>query len=139
MFSDWIKSLESNGVKLYEIADVIDVTYQTIQCYRDRNNYPTVKNLIKLSEHYNISIEDMLYFNEDRPTTNSEYSSMDFFEDSSFVCDKGKLTSSSKKYEEQLLNIYRKVPDNQKATLLNEFIKSASEETEKASKKLLKT
>lgn len=67
IFSDWIRSLENSGVKLYEIADIIDVTYQTIQCYRDRNNYPTAKNLIRLSEHYNISIDDMLYYNEDSP------------------------------------------------------------------------
>lgn len=67
IFSDWIRSLENSGVKLYEIADIIDVTYQTIQCYRDRNNYPTAKNLIRLSEHYNISIDEMLYYNEDSP------------------------------------------------------------------------
>lgn len=67
IFSDWIRSLENSGVKLYEIADVIDVTYQTVQCYRDRNNYPTAKNLIRLSEHYNISIDEMLYYNEDLP------------------------------------------------------------------------
>lgn len=67
IFSDWIRSLENSGVKLYEIADIIDVTYQTIQCYRDRNNYPTAKNLIRLSEHYNISIDDMLFYNEDSP------------------------------------------------------------------------
>ncbi len=129
MFSDWIKSLENKGVKLYEIAEVIDVTYQTIQCYRDRNNYPTVKNLIKLSKHYNISIEDMLYYNEDRPT--AEHSPMALLEDSTLVCGKDQLPASSKKYEEKLVDIYRKVPDSQKAKLLDEFIKLASEETEK--------
>lgn len=67
IFSDWIRSLENSGVKLYEIADIIDVTYQTIQCYRDRNNYPTAKNLIRLSEHYNISIDEMLFYNEGSP------------------------------------------------------------------------
>lgn len=79
MFSDWIKYLESNGTKLYEIADVIDVTYQTIQCYRDRNNYPTVKNLMKLSEHYNISIEEMLYFNENDEERHLENILLDTF------------------------------------------------------------
>lgn len=131
MFSDWIKSLEKKGVKLYEIADVIDVTYQTIQCYRDRNNYPTVKNLIKLSKYYNISIEDMLYYNEDRPTACSEYSPMALFEDSALVCGKDQLTASGRKYEEQLVSIYRKVPDNQKAKLLDDFSKLVSEETKK--------
>ncbi|MBP0965399.1 MAG: helix-turn-helix transcriptional regulator [Oscillospiraceae bacterium] len=131
MFSDWIKSLEKSGVKLYEIADVIDVTYQTIQCYRDRNNYPTVKNLIKLSEHYNISIEDMLHYNEDRSTACSEYSSMALFEDSALVCGKDQIKSSDKKYEEQLISIYRKVPDSQKAKLLDDFSRLVSEETKK--------
>lgn len=131
MFSDWIKSLEKKGVKLYEIAEVIDVTYQTIQCYRDRNNYPTVKNLIKLSKHYNISIEDMLYYNEDRPTNCSEYPSIAFFEDSALVCSKDQLTATSRKYEEKLVDIYRKVPDSQKAKLLDDFSKLVSEETKK--------
>lgn len=131
MFSDWIKSLENKGVKLYEIAEVIDVTYQTIQCYRDRNNYPTVKNLIKLSEHYKISIEDMLYYNEDRPVACSKDYPIAFFEDSHLVGGKTQLPASSKKYEEKLVDIYRKVPDSQKAKLLDEFIKLASEETEK--------
>lgn len=59
--------MENSGIKLYEIADIIDVTYQTIQCYRDRGNYPTAKNLIRLSEHYDISIDDMLFYSEDAP------------------------------------------------------------------------
>lgn len=106
MFSDWIKSLESSGVKLYEIADVIDVTYQTIQCYRDRNNYPTVKNLIKLSEYYNIPIEEMLYFNENRPK------------------------STENDLENQLLNIFRQAPDRLKTKLLKDFSKLVSEEAQ---------
>lgn len=107
MFSDWIKSLEKSGVKLYEIADVIDVTYQTIQCYRDRNNYPTVKNLIKLSEHYNIPIETMLYFNESRPET------------------------AENDHEKKLLEIFRQAPDHLRTKLLDDFSKLVSEETKK--------
>lgn len=81
IFSDWIRSLEKTGIKLYEIADVIDVTYQTVQCYRDRNNYPTVKNLIRLSEYYSISIDDMLYYNESKPNylSDNERALLDLF------------------------------------------------------------
>lgn len=93
IFSDWIRSLENSGVKLYEIADIIDVTYQTIQCYRDRNNYPTAKNLIRLSEHYNISIDDMLYYNEDLPPVR---------------------TSD----ERTLLRLFRKLPPNEQELLI---------------------
>lgn len=101
MFSDWIKHLESNGTKLYEIADVIDVTYQTIQCYRDRNNYPTVKNLMKLSEHYNISIEEMLYFNE---------------------------SDEEKLLENILLDTYRKAPKSIKRKIVESFVDNTAEE-----------
>ena len=93
IFSDWIRSLENSGVKLYEIADIIDVTYQTIQCYRDRNNYPTAKNLIRLSEHYNISIDEMLYYNEDLPPVK---------------------TSD----ERAMLRLFRKLPQNKRDLLL---------------------
>lgn len=62
MFSDWIKSLESKGMKLYEIANIIGVTYQTVQCYRDKNVYPTVTNVIKLSNYFNISVDEILNY-----------------------------------------------------------------------------
>ena len=101
MFSDWIKHLESNGTKLYEIADVIDVTYQTIQCYRDRNNYPTVKNLMKLSEHYNISIEEMLYFNEN---------------------------NEEQHLESILLDTFRKAPVSVKRKIVETFVENTAEE-----------
>lgn len=93
IFSDWIRSLENSGVKLYEIADIIDVTYQTIQCYRDRNNYPTAKNLIRLSEHYNISIDEMLFYNEGSPPVR---------------------TSD----ERTLLRLFRKLPQDERKLLL---------------------
>ena len=93
IFSDWIRSLENSGVKLCEIADIIDVTYQTIQCYRDRNNYPTAKNLIRLSEHYNISIDDMLYYNEDSPPVRTPD-------------------------ERTLLRLFRKLPQNEQELLI---------------------
>lgn len=90
--------MESSGVKLYEIADIIDVTYQTVQCYRDRNNYPTAKNLMRLSEHYNISIDDMLYFG-DKKNENTDG-------------------------ESALLSLYRKLdPDERKKAL--EFLNGA--------------
>lgn len=85
--------MENSGVKLYEIADIIDVTYQTIQCYRDRNNYPTAKNLIRLSEHYNISIDDMLYYNEDSPPVKTPD-------------------------ERTLLRLFRKLPKNEQELLI---------------------
>ena len=47
-------------MKLQEIADIIDVSYQTVQCYRDKGNYPKVENLIKFAEHFNISTDYML-------------------------------------------------------------------------------
>lgn len=73
--------MEKSGVRLYEIADVIDVTYQTVQCYRDRNNYPTAKNLIKLSEHYNIPVDEMLFYGEERPPlkTSEEFTLLRLF------------------------------------------------------------
>ena len=101
IFSDWIRSLENSGVKLYEIADIIDVTYQTIQCYRDRNNYPTAKNLIRLSEHYNISIDDMLYYNEDSPPVRTPD-------------------------ERTLLRLFRKLPQNEQELII-ERVKELAE------------
>lgn len=106
IFSDWIKSLERQGVKLYEIADVIDVTYQTVQCYRDRNNFPTVKNLIRLSEHYDISIEDMLYYPE-----------------STHI----RLTES----ENMFLEYFRNLSEREQAELLD-YLKSAAEKQKKS-------
>ncbi len=103
IFSDWIRSLENSGVKLYEIADIIDVTYQTIQCYRDRNNYPTAKNLIRLSEHYNISIDDMLYYNEDSPPVKTAD-------------------------ERTLLQLYRKLPQNERELLIERMSELAEDE-----------
>lgn len=103
IFSDWIRSLENSGVKLYEIADIIDVTYQTIQCYRDRNNYPTAKNLIRLSEHYNISIDDMLYYNEDSPPAKTAD-------------------------ERTLLRLYRKLPQNERELLIERMSELAEDE-----------
>ena len=106
IFSDWIKSLERQGVKLYEIADVIDVTYQTVQCYRDRNNFPTVKNLIRLSEHYDISIEDMLYYPE-----------------STHI----RLTES----ENMFLEYFRNLSEREQAELLD-YLTSAAEKQKKS-------
>lgn len=106
IFSDWIRSLENSGVKLYEIADIIDVTYQTIQCYRDRNNYPTAKNLIRLSEHYNISIDDMLYYNEDSPPVKTAD-------------------------ERTLLRLYRKLPQNERELLIERMSELAEDENGK--------
>lgn len=106
IFSDWIRSLENSGIKLYEIADIIDVTYQTIQCYRDRNNYPTAKNLIRLSKHYNISIDDMLYYNEDAPP-------------------------AATPDERTLLRLFRKLPQNEQELLIkrmSELADSADDE-----------
>ena len=100
IFSDWIRSLENSGVKLYEIADIIDVTYQTIQCYRDRNNYPTAKNLIRLSEHYNISIDDMLYYNEDSPPAGTPD-------------------------ERTLLRLFRKLPPNEQELIIERMTELA--------------
>lgn len=60
MFSDWIRELERKGMKLQDIADIIDVSYQTIQCYRDKGNYPKVENLMKFAKYFNVSTDYIL-------------------------------------------------------------------------------
>ncbi len=68
MFSDFLKQELENGKTLQELADIIDVSYQTIQCYINKGNYPTVNKLMKFAEHYNISIDYLLgYTDEKRP------------------------------------------------------------------------
>ena len=68
MFSDFLQSELNNGKTLQELADIIDVSYQTIQCYITKGNYPTVAKLMKFAEYYNLSIDYLLgYTDEKRP------------------------------------------------------------------------
>lgn len=66
MFKDFLKSEIDKGKKLQDLADIIDVSYQTIQCYITKGNYPTVERLMKFAEHYNLSIDYLLGY-KDKP------------------------------------------------------------------------
>jgi transcriptional regulator with XRE-family HTH domain len=73
MFSDFLQSELDSGKTLQELAEIIDVSYQTIQCYIKKGNYPTVTKLMKFAEYYNLSIDYLLgYIDEKKPLFQDE-------------------------------------------------------------------
>lgn len=68
MFKDFILEEINKGKSYQDIASIMGISYQSVQCYVTRGNYPTVSNLMKLAEHYNLSIDYILgYTKEKRP------------------------------------------------------------------------
>ena len=68
MLRDFILDELKKGKTYKEIGQIIGVSYQTIQSYVNHDTYPTVKKLMKLAEHYNLSIDYILgYTKEKRP------------------------------------------------------------------------
>ena len=68
MLRDFILDELKKGKTYKEIGKIIGVSYQTIQSYVNHDTYPTVKKLMKLAEHYNLSIDYILgYTDKKRP------------------------------------------------------------------------
>lgn len=68
MFKDFILEEINKGKSYQDIASIMGISYQSVQCYVTRGNYPTVSNLMKLAEHYNLSIDYILgYTDKKRP------------------------------------------------------------------------
>ena len=64
MIAKFINELLKSGQTFQSIADIMGVTYQTIQAYLYKGINPKVENLVKLAEHFNVSIDYILGYKE---------------------------------------------------------------------------
>ena len=51
---------EDPGFRMQDVADALGVSRQSIGYYMDGTNQPTIENLLKLSDYFNVSVEYMV-------------------------------------------------------------------------------
>ena len=64
MIKKYIEELLKSGQTFQSIANIMGVTYQTVQAYMYKGINPKVENLVKLAEHFNVSIDYILGYKE---------------------------------------------------------------------------
>jgi transcriptional regulator with XRE-family HTH domain len=71
IFSERFSEIKkSKGITRQAIADYLDVTEPTIVCYVKSRNFPTVQNLIKLADLFDVSL-DYLVGRSNNPAINA--------------------------------------------------------------------
>jgi transcriptional regulator with XRE-family HTH domain len=71
-FSERLNKLrKENSVTVYELADYLGVKEPSVMCYLSSRNYPTVANLMKISDLFDVSL-DYLVGRTDEPEINKK-------------------------------------------------------------------
>lgn len=71
MFGDRLKELrEDSGMKQEDLGDILGVSRQTISGYENETSEPSISNLIKISDTFNVSLDYLLGRTKDKYNVN---------------------------------------------------------------------